>query len=383
MHDGPEPNETVQVLEAGTGWGPAAVAGRLLADSGCSVLMLEPPAGNPLRRQEPVVDGTSLAFQLLAGGKGSVCLDPGDPATAGTLAALMQQADVVLWESGWAGVTPPPAPPAAVWCQLSPTGSGGPFDGQDLPELLLQSLGGILAVTGGEWPLRVGVPLTAHLGGLYAAIAALAGLEQRRATGKGLTVDLSLQDCLLSTMGTQLPGYLLENRRPERLQNRHPLSVPWNTYPTADGWAVICCGTDRQWTALLPEMGRPDLVNDPRFSTMGQRVVHVDLVDRLVGAWTRHLPTAEVASRLDALRIPATAVVDLPALLADPYFASRGLLDRSGPRGLSPLLQQTAPPGAAPTLGADTDRILRAKGYDTRPPNTLWARPSPKAGESP
>ncbi len=372
--------EGLRVLELAEGWSAAALAGRLLGELGALVVKVESPDGDPLRAESPrAADGQSLAFHLVAATKESVALDGrSDRRAMDTLSAW---ADVLVADTaGLAALRAmgvdvaalPDASPHLVACAITPFGLRGPLAGFTAGELTVQAMSGVMACTGypDRPPTRAGVPLGAHLAALLAAAATLAAVRVVEGGGRGQLVDMAIHDCLVSGLGTFLPGYFLTGRSPSRLGNRHPIVSPWNAYRCRDGWALICAANERQWASLLRVIGRPDLVGDVTYGTVEARVREVDAVDALITAWAATRTVAELVAMAEGADVPAGPIATMGGLLANAHFRARQMLVEVDAAGgarvptVGPLFKMSLTPGrverAAPVLGEATAEVLRA-----------------------
>lgn len=363
----------VHVVELSEGWSASAVAGRLLADLGATVVKLEPPGGDPIRRLGPApAGGDSYASASMLLGKTIRRTDPDG------VAALLGPADVALvdavWldrlggvglgdETGWRALRPD-----LVTAITSPFGRG-PV-GRDLAgsELVLQAVGGVAALNGHAdgRPSRAGVPLAGNMGALLTCSAVLAALWRRRRTGSGAVVDLAGYDAMVMMQGNFLPGFFDSGRVPARVGNVQLLSAPWNAYPTVDGQIVIVAISENLWHRLLGVIGRTDLVDDERYRGNLNRVRRRTEVDGLISAWTSVRTSAEVAAAMDRARVAVGEVRSIPQLLADDRFVERGLVGRTpaGPvwgsifRVADADAGVAAPTPAAPAVDAAPARPL-------------------------
>ncbi len=325
--NGRAPLDGVLVVERAGRLAGAVCAG-LLLQLGARVIRSEAP-DDP----EPLdLTGAPLANlgAFVRAGKERVIHHPA------AFAELLEQADIAV-------VAPPPGaadfPELAqlraresrlIGCVLTPFGLAGPVGGMPASgdELFLQAVSGMMAVTGQEGgpPLPNGVPLAEMLGGLNAAAAALAALAARERGAGGQLADIALFDGLIGLLGACMPLVLAGTPDGFRMGCRHPMTAPWNVYPTADAAVIVCMSTDRMWERLLGLMGRAEFLGDRRFASPALRRGVVDEVDRIVAGWSRGLTTAEVTRLLEEAGIPAGAALTIPELVRDESFLARGMV---------------------------------------------------------
>lgn len=373
--------DRIRILELSDGRTAATLAGRLLAELGAEVSKLEPPGGDSLRQRGPFhSNGMSYAFTLTSAMKHSVCvaLD----AQADAVHRLAPSYDVLLLDAeglralhGQGTTLDDVAEhcPHLVVCAISPHGLQAPEHLGSWSELALQASTGLIATTGfpDAPPIRPGVPIVTHGTAIGAALAILAALYERRQSGRGQCIDLAGYDVAVAFLGTFLPTYFRQGVSPGRGGNRHPLAVPWNAYPTRDGWAIICSMGDTAWLRLLAAIGRDDLKADERFLTALQRSVHVDEVDDLISDWTRRHDTETASALLLQAGVPIGPILPVHQFLDDAYCRDRELRvdvpQHSGPAipTLGPVFKLSASPArvthGAPAIGdMDMEALLAA-----------------------
>lgn len=174
-----------------------------------------------------------------------------------------------------------------------------------------------------------------HTVGMNAAVAVMAALHRRRATGKGHLVDVSAREVASSLLGEALL-LAAAGAQPHRSGNDHPRMAPHGVYPAEgeDRWISIAVGEDAQWQALAGILGAPELAADPRFATAEARHANRAEIDALVAQWTRMLPADAAAERLQAAGIAAHASWTTPEIAADPHLhARRAIVDVQEPDG--------------------------------------------------
>jgi formyl-CoA transferase len=163
--------------------------------------------------------------------------------------------------------------------------------------------------------------------------------------------------------------------------------APYNIYETSDGWLAIICISERHWRGVATALGRPDLSDDPRFSSAKDRVINIDALDAEVSAYTRTRTRAELVRDLQAAGVPCAPVRSIREVDTDEHLIERGMIQyvEHPVRGRAPvpgcpLRLSDSPVGTlrpAPALGASTEEVL-AELSGQRP--NAWAKePGPQA----
>jgi crotonobetainyl-CoA:carnitine CoA-transferase CaiB-like acyl-CoA transferase len=223
-------------------------------------------------------------------------------------------------------------------------------------------------------PTKVGVAVVDVVAGLFAAVAILAALIERERSGTGQRAEVSLLGSLLAALVNQASGFLGAGAIPQRMGNRHPSIVPYESFAAADGEIVVAVGNDRQFAGLCGALSRPVLAEDARFATNAARVEHrgalIEALAPLFAARTR----ARLAQALNAAGVPCGPVNDVRDAFG--LAASLGLgsiveMAEGARQVASPISLQATPVSyrhIPPALGAD-DAAVRAwlRGDDRMP----------------
>jgi crotonobetainyl-CoA:carnitine CoA-transferase CaiB-like acyl-CoA transferase len=260
--------------------------------------------------------------------------------------------------------------PRLIVCSISGFGRTGPLKDAPGYDFAIQAMSGLMSITGPAEgpPSKVGVAVADVLTGLYASTAILACLHARARSGHGYAIDLALLDCALAAQVNVAQAYLTSGEVPARQGNAHLQIVPYQLFPTADGWLVLNVGNDSQWQAFCTAAGAGELGADPRFTTNRQRVEQRDEVVPKVETVMRSLPTAEWEKRLTEANVPHAVVWNYADVFAQPQIQERGMKvtvrDPAGnPVDLvgnpihlkgGPLREASLPPG----LGEQTASVL-------------------------
>lgn len=365
---------------------------QLLADLGAEVIKVERlPDGDDSRRSVPPTlrgpDGSeeSAAFCMMNRGKRGLALDLKKEGGRLVLGRLLDRADVLVENYragtlerlgfGWPQVRE--RWPALVYCAITGFGRTGPYADKGGFDLVAQAMSGIMSITGtrrGEPPVKCGPPLTDIGAGMLAAVAILAALVERARTGRGRLVETSLFEAGIVFTYWQSAIALATGTAPGPLGSAHPLSAPYEAFPTADGrWIVVGGANQANWRRLCAILDAPALADDPRFATNADRMRNLEDLRAILADLFRRRPAGEWLARLDAAGVPAGPVNDILEMLGDPQTRARkmvvevehGTLGRVAALGCPIKVEgaETGPRKGPPRLGEDTEAILEECGF--------------------
>jgi crotonobetainyl-CoA:carnitine CoA-transferase CaiB-like acyl-CoA transferase len=389
----PGPLQGIRVLDVGTRISAPFCAG-LLGELGADVIKVELPVGGDFMRTiGPFVDtdeseaGYSLFWAVEGRGRKSVTCDLRKPEGQALFRRLAAHADVVCenfrpgtmeqWNLG-----PDSLDPGLIFVRISIFGQDGPYSHRPGLDRLGIAYGGLLHLTGerDRPPVRPGVTISDYLTGVFAAMAAVAGLYQRdvqtstkdpegsTGTGTGSVIDAPLYGAVLRVLEWTLAGYDKLGVVRTREGNRLPNSAPLDNYPTSDGtYVCIVAGSDANFRRLCGAMDRPDLAGDDRFSTLARRAARGDEINGIVTAWTSGLAASEVEATCIAHDVPVGIAYTAADIFSDPHMIARKDLVPVEDPVVGTIRQQapfprfvgrpTPTPTGAPRLGAHNDEV--------------------------
>ncbi len=264
------------------------LASQTLADLGADVIKVERPGvGDDTRTWGPPWDGDMATyFAGLNRSKRSVALDLSLDADQALAFELCRRADVVIENFrpgtmdslGLGADDVRAANPSVIYCSISGFGAHG--EAASLPgvDLIIQAMAGWMDVTGQPDgpPTKVGMALVDVLAALNATTGILAALQARHRDNKGDHVEVSLFDAALAGLVNQGSGHVLAGDKPHRNGNRHPSIAPYEPIRTSDRPVVVAAVNDRLFARTCDAIGRPDLINDERYTTNTDRRANVE-----------------------------------------------------------------------------------------------------------
>jgi crotonobetainyl-CoA:carnitine CoA-transferase CaiB-like acyl-CoA transferase len=267
---------------------------RLLADYGADVLKVEPPAGAALRRMGPFFHDDphpekSLFFLVLNLNKKGATLNLATAAGRSILIQLVSQVDVIiesfhpgyLASQGLGYETLEQVNPSLILTSITPFGQYGPYSQYQGEEIVSYAMGMIMSISGiqGREPLKHGGFQAQYEGGLNGAAATAMALFLQENTGQGQHIDVSVTECVASTMmATQTMYPFIGGIQPRR---RPKGSMLGNPMPCADGWVIAQTGGGASWEDMAGFFQAPEML-EPRFADRAQRVQHAEELDEVI-----------------------------------------------------------------------------------------------------
>ena len=367
-------------------------ASQTLADMGAEVIKIERPGagddtrgwGPPFAKDANGNDTTEAAYYLTANrGKKSLTIDITKPEGQEIVRNLAAESDVVLENFKVGGLakygldyaTLSKVNPKLVYCSITGFGQDGPYKDRPGYDFMIQGMGGLMSITGapdsapGGQPMKVGVAVADIFTGLYATIGILAALHHRDVTGEGQYIDLALLDVQTAVLANQAMNYLATGNAPGRLGNAHPNIVPYEAFPTADGYLILAVGNDSQFKSFCAVAGLDALPLDERYATNRNRVANRTELVPLIRQAMVTKTTDEWIDALEKANVPCGPINTLDRVFDNPQVKHRGMVKQldhptagtvptvSNPIKFSktPITDEKAPP----MLGQHSDEILR------------------------
>lgn len=360
---------------------------RQLADLGARVIKVERPGtGDFARGYDQRVNGLASHFVWTNRSKESLTLDLKQDSATEVLDSLLATADVLVQN-----LAPGAAArmglsfealhqrfPRLIVCDISGYGSGGPYEKKKAYDLLIQSEGGFLSVTGGpgeDEMAKAGCSIADIAAGMYAYTGILSALLLRGRTGEGSHLDVSMLESLVEWMNYPMYYAYDGATPPPRAGAAHATIYPYGPFPIGDGTTVMLgLQNEREWQLFCDKvLLTPELAKDERFSANFKRVENRQALRALIVESFSTLNFDAVFDRLEHAQIANARVNDMQGVWDHPQLQAR---DRwrevETSAGTVPSL---IPPGsnsafeprmdAVPDLGQHTEQLLRELGLGT------------------
>jgi crotonobetainyl-CoA:carnitine CoA-transferase CaiB-like acyl-CoA transferase len=355
--------------------------GMQLADMGADVIKIESPHGDSMRGAPPFVEGESAPFMLWNRNKRGLRLDLKNEDDLAVFWDLVDGADVVLENFrpgvmkrlglGWDALHA--RNKRLVLGSISGFGQTGPYASRGGFDLIIQAMSGLMSVTGPKDgpPYRIPLAISDVGAGLYLTIGVLSALQARHKTGEGQWVETSLLEATVSLGVYEAANYFANGIRPEKLGQGHRGSSPYQVFQTKDGWITIGAAQQNFFKKTCEMIGKPELVDDPRFKANALRVKNNAAIVEILQAELIKKSNDDWLAEFEAAGIPAGPVLHHDEVFADPQILARGMVAevehaRAGKqKTLGVPLKLSATPGGvrrpAPTLGQHDAEIRGAR----------------------
>ncbi|BBP77442.1 MULTISPECIES: CaiB/BaiF CoA transferase family protein [Pseudomonas] len=368
---------------------------RQLADLGARVVKIERPgSGDFARGYDQRVRGLASHFVWTNRSKESLTLDLKQDQAGDILEDLLGQADVLVQN-----LAPGAAArmglsfealherfPRLIVCDISGYGEGGPYEKKKAYDLLIQSEGGFLSVTGGpgdDQLAKAGCSIADIAAGMYAYSGILSALLLRGKTGEGSRVDVSMLESLVEWMGYPMYYAFDGAAQPPRAGAAHSTIYPYGPFPAGDGGTVMLgLQNEREWAAFCDKvLLMPELAVDERFSANFKRSANREVLRQIIVDSFARLSVEQLIARLEEAQIANARVNDMQGVWDHPQLKARdGWREVDSPSGKLPSLLPPARNAAfvprmdaVPGLGQHTEAILGELGFSAEAVEQLRA----------
>ncbi|KAB0797462.1 hypothetical protein PPYR_15776 [Photinus pyralis] len=218
--------------------------------------------------------------------------------------------------------------PHLIYCSISGYGNVGPYRNKPGYDVIAASMGGLLHITGPEdgAPVKVGIAMTDIATGLYAHGAIMASLIKRSRTGLGQKIDCNLLSTQLSTLINIGSNYLNAEMEGKRWGTAHESIVPYETFPTKNGYLTIGAGSDQQYVDFCKRIGQPNLATNPKFVTNKKRIENRKELLNLLYPVFLSKTNAEWMQIFEGSSSPCGPVNSLREAFDDPHVKAIGIV---------------------------------------------------------
>ena len=358
-----------------------------LALLGADVIKIERPGGDDMRFGPPNRQwsdkGLGTSWMAINSNKRNIALDLTKPEAVAIVKRLAKDADVVMENYrpgvmeklgvGWKQLSE--VNPRLIYAAVSGFGQKGPEAKSPAYDGKVQAMSGLMSITGSKesGPTRAGFAVCDAIGGMTLAFGVSSALFQRTHTGKGQMVDVAMLDAAMTFMSSFFVDYTVgghvQGPSGNRAQSRLPTA---DLFQVKGGHLLLAVNNEKQFSALMKAIGKPEALTDPRFEDWNARIANDaalrDIIENVFAAhdaryWDEHLTKADV---------PCARVWTIPEIVEHPHLKHRTVLQevetengRLTMVGSGFALEHGGGSIEFPPRlpGADTDAVLGEAGY--------------------
>lgn len=325
MADVKGPLDGIRVIDLGRHQAGPRCA-QVLARLGAEVIKVERLGGEETRYHGPWVRKQSAYWVQYNSGKKSLSMDLRKDEGKEVLRRLITISDVLVQNfrpgtieaMGFGYDVLQALNPRIIMVNVSAYGQFGPYREKIGYDPIGQTMSGIAMVTGEEGmpPIRAGVPIIDRTTALHAAIGTLAALYERSISGQGQCLDVCLADSGYSLTEIPITAYHGAGVEPKRGRGD---VAPSGTYPCKDGWVLISAGDQHHWHRVCRALGKPEWLDDPRFTTRHERSKHTALINETIRGVLANMTMTEAIAHFTAHDVVAAPVNTIPQAAQDPH----------------------------------------------------------------
>lgn len=364
----------------------APYATMLLGDMGAEVIKVEKPGtGDSLRNSPPLQNGESAYFFCSNRNKKCIALDLKKKEAVEVIKKMIGEFDVfvenfrpgVMDRLGLGYDAVRAIKPDIIYASLTAFGDKGPYRDKPGFELIIQSLSGLVSVTGDPEgpPSKVQVQVVDLCGGMFLCIAILGALIHRAKTGEGQWVKTSLLESTVAIMTNLVGIALMGFKVPTGMKTRNPQLFPSQSFKTRDAYISIV-GTPNHWGRFCNAIGKPEWIDHPKYSDVRYRVENYDEMESMVETVTVTKTTAEWRRLFEEHQVACSNINTVEDLFSDPQFNALDMIKQiqhttaGGIKILGPPIQfsksQVGVDLPPPALGEHTSEVLKRFGFSDR-----------------
>jgi crotonobetainyl-CoA:carnitine CoA-transferase CaiB-like acyl-CoA transferase len=312
------------VLDVSYGNIGGLVCSSMLAELGARVIRIEPPEGDVARRFSPfgvMHRDTGLGYLAEGRNKRHITLNLKESGARDIFQTLAKHTDIIIetfqpgvmdsWSIGYRQLRE--INPRLIYAGLHTYGQFGPLASKARPgsEITNQAYSGLAYINGEpelEGPAEYAVPTKTgswygwYAEGMFAAYGILLALNFRENTGKGQFVDVSGAECIMKFIDYNISWFHMDGKVKERLGSYDPSVFPYTFIKCKEGYTFMAAYNDEAFQTLMEIIGRPELAEDPRFSSFMNRtsLENEEALQNILEEWSTQYPVDEVIDRVQA-----------------------------------------------------------------------------------
>lgn len=356
-----------------------------LTNYGAEIIKIEKPeVGDPVRKWEPMKNGTSIYFQYLNRGKKSVDIDINTDKGKAIIKKLVEDCDVVcenfepgfMDEIGLGYENLKKINPKIIFASYSYFGNSGPYKNRPATSAITQALGVSMDMTGtvGSYPIKTGPSVGEHYSAVYLATGIMLSLINRKSTGEGQKVDIALLDSIFSILEAAPAAYSSIGEIQTRKGNFDPACAPYDTFETNDGYVAIGVATEGQWVNLCHALEMPELLEDPRFKDVqGRCDDYLNKLRPIIEEYTLKHSKFTIEDNCRKVNIPCGTVLNVEQSINSEQIVENNFMFEMEDEKIGKIKMPSIPlelsdaterlEDKAPSLGENTVEVLSEIGF--------------------
>ncbi len=365
---------------------------QLLGDLGADIYKVEPLYGDGTRKWgPPFIKGESAYFLSINRNKKSIAMDLTKRPEATSIALRMASKCDVLIENFRPGVMSKLGldydvvrkhNSRIVYCSLSGYGQSGPLSHKPGYDIAAFAASGIMSITGeeGGTPVKVGVPVADIGSGMFSALAitsALLGIRTKP-NSKGVYLDISMYDSMISWLTFQAGYYFATGKNPKPLGSAHPLLVPYQAFRANDRYFILAVGSDALWTRACEAIKRKDLASAKKFATVSSRISNRKILISTLERIFAEKSASHWLKLFDKAGVPSSPISTVGEALQSNHTQFRHIVENVNHTSAKAIKSIRSPitlmngkkirsdDSAPPLLGEHTVEILSSFNYSDR-----------------
>lgn len=311
----------------------------MLADYGADVIKIEPVNGEQCREWGPIDEksGESGFYCYVNRNKKGVTLNLKSKKGLKMFYQLVKDADILV-ENYKGGVTKKlgidyesvkKVNPTIIYASGSGFGQYGPITHRPCYDIVAQAMGGMINLTGFKDgnPVKVGPSVADHVAGIYLTVGVLLALYDRKNTGRGQHVDVSMMDTIFSLLENAIVNYTVGGFIPERNGNVDPSIAPFDIYDCKDGFIALGVGNDRLFEKFCSIICHEELLEDDRYKTNDLRCKnYIPDLQNLIRDWCKGYTKKEIEGVMDEAGVPCGPVLNIKEAIEHPHIQAREMM---------------------------------------------------------
>lgn len=219
--------------------------------------------------------------------------------------------------------------PAIIYAAGSGFGQDSPLSRRPCYDIVAQSMGGMVNLTGfpDASPVKVGPSIADNVTGIYLCVGILMALYHREKTGEGQAVDVAMVDTIFSILENAIVKTTMQGEIPKRQGNIDPSIAPFDIFKCQDGYIALGVGTDALFEVFCRTIGHAEVLEDVRYQTNDSRCqYYTQGLQQLIRDWVQDKKKRELEALFAQVGIPCGPVLNMKEAIEQPHIQARQMM---------------------------------------------------------